>query len=392
MRVKIYLLSLILLSFLLGTVKEAAAITDPLSVPNNQYGIHIIDENDLNNAAKLVNSSGGDWGYVTLVIADSERKVSKWQSIFNKLNELHLIPIVRLATTLKDDMWEKPHPVDSILWANFLSQLNWFTKNRYIILFNEPNHAKEWGGEIDPEGYFEVLKSFSAALKSSSQDYFILPAGLDASSPNSFETMDEVNFLKKIIAVNSDFFSYIDGWTSHSYPNPGFVGGVYNSGRGTLKTYQWELKLLQQLGLTKKLPVFITETGWPHAEGSTYNKNYYTSQKVSDLIKFAGENIWTGKENIVAITPFILNYQSLPFSNFSWALVNSNDFYPQYYTYQSIQKTKGQPLLVSPTPTPEQEVLGTQDIDTTKKSSLSQRLALLISAGIRIMFSYLIKT
>ena len=38
---------------------------NPLAVPNNRYGIHIVDTNDIPQLPALVNSSGGDWGYVT---------------------------------------------------------------------------------------------------------------------------------------------------------------------------------------------------------------------------------------------------------------------------------------------------------------------------------------
>jgi len=58
------------------------AAENPLSVPNNSFGIHILDENDLEDAAKLVNSGGGDWGYVTFVIRSDERDSKRWQKVF----------------------------------------------------------------------------------------------------------------------------------------------------------------------------------------------------------------------------------------------------------------------------------------------------------------------
>src|SRR3989338_6631395 len=84
------------------------AITDPLEVPNNKYGIHIIDENDLENAATLVNSSKGSWGYVTMVIREDDRDLHKWQSIFDRMKVFKLIPIIRLATKLSGSMWVVP--------------------------------------------------------------------------------------------------------------------------------------------------------------------------------------------------------------------------------------------------------------------------------------------
>src|SRR3989338_9559678 len=110
----------LLLFSLVFSPRKALAVYNPLSVSNNKYGIHIIDENDLENASFLVNSSGGDWGYVTLVIPENERKIDKWQNIFKRLNKLHLIPLVRIATSLKDDFWLKPKNEDVLIWADFL--------------------------------------------------------------------------------------------------------------------------------------------------------------------------------------------------------------------------------------------------------------------------------
>jgi len=57
------------------------ATYEPLSVPNNKYGIHIAEMTDLKDAAALVNSQNGDWGYVTLVIQDGDRNTGKWQEL-----------------------------------------------------------------------------------------------------------------------------------------------------------------------------------------------------------------------------------------------------------------------------------------------------------------------
>lgn len=50
-----------------------SAINSPTSVVNNKFGIHITDEKDLQDASLLINSNGGDWGYVTFVITERKR-------------------------------------------------------------------------------------------------------------------------------------------------------------------------------------------------------------------------------------------------------------------------------------------------------------------------------
>ena len=87
MKIGIFLLVSFL--FLLFT-PSVRAIEDPTSVANNKYGIHIVDENDLNRARELVNSSGGDWGYVKVVIQESERSQGRWQGVFDTMRREHL--------------------------------------------------------------------------------------------------------------------------------------------------------------------------------------------------------------------------------------------------------------------------------------------------------------
>ena len=338
----IFLLALVLLK--INYLKPAFAINDPLQVPNNKYGIHIVDENDLENAATLVNSSNGLWGYVTMVIREDDRNLDKWQAIFNRMKSYKLIPIIRLATKLTGNYWMKPDESEIQKWSDFLTTLTWPIKNRYVIVFNEPNHAKEWGGTVNPEEYGRLLIKYSQSLKQKNSDFFILPAGLDASAPNSSVTMDEVNFLKILLKEHPDVAGYIDGWTSHSYPNPGFRGKITDSGRGTLQTFDWELSLLKDLGIDKFFPVFITETGWPHREGDQIVNSYYSADEVGNLIAQTAQTIWSDSR-ITAITPFLLNYLSEPFSNFSWQVKNEADFYPQFDSYRSIPKHAGRPVI-----------------------------------------------
>ncbi len=323
---------------------DTEAVVDPLDFPNNKYGIHIIDENDLYDAASLVNSSGGDWGYVTLVIRDDDLNLEKWQKIFALLGNWHLIPILRLATHLSGDTWVKPDAGEADKWSDFLSRLHWPVKNRYLVIFNEPNHAKEWGGELNPAEYARILVSFSEKLKNLSSDFFILPAGLDASAPDGKETINEVNYIKQMVEAVPNIYSYIDGWTSHSYPNPGFIGKPSDTGRGSLQTFRWEMEILISLGQKADFPIFITETGWPHMEGSWYNRYFYDSGKISIFLNEAADTVWNDPK-IVAVTPFVLNYQSYPFSNFSWKKEGNNGYFIYYDTYRSFQKTAGTPQL-----------------------------------------------
>lgn len=331
---------LAILSFI--TLQPVKATIDPLSTPNNKFGIHIVDENDLDDAASLVNSSGGSWGYVIMVITENDRNIAKWQSTFDKMRRLKLIPIIRLATHPEGEFWAKPKKDDAATWAKFLSSLNWVVENRYVILFNEPNHAKEWGGALDPAGYGEIAQTFAQKLKEKSSDFFVMPAGFDASAPNSSETMEMGNFLKQMLTASPEFFKNFDGWVSHSYPNPGFSGSPNAFGKGTIRSYLWETSFLKNLGVVKNLPVFITETGWIHDEGKAYNSSYLSINTLADFFADAFTDAWNN-DNLALVAPFLLNYQDEPFDHFSWKKIATKEFYPQYERVKTLEKTKGEP-------------------------------------------------
>ena len=313
---------------------------------NNKFGISLLQPTnlDIKNAAEMINSQGGDYGYATLVIQENDRDTKKWQGIFDELRKNHLIPIVRLATKPEGENWRRPEEKDADQWVAFLDSLNWIIKKRYIILFNEPNHATEWGGEVDPESYGKTASIFAQKLKERNKDFFIMLAGFDASAPHYPPTYeDEEIFLQKMLQVtlrqSSGQARYtlqdnIDGWASHSYPNPGFSGSPWDTGRKSIRGYEWELLLLKNLGISKELPVFITETGWKN--------NRYTANN----FQIAYENVWGSDNRVVAVTPFVFNYQSEPFLGFSWKHQGEESFYPQYDMIKELTKEKGEPEII----------------------------------------------
>lgn len=342
-----------LFSYLL-LISPARAITDPLSVPNNKYGIHIISatRDEASEAARLVNSNG-DWGYITVLAESGDRNEGKWQEFFNELRRRHLIPIVRLATKPQSDgTWEKPYEGEEKAWADFLDKLNWPTKNRYIVIYNEPNHANEWAGKADPKEYAEVLTKTIDALKNKNPDFFVMNAGLDASAPDKIpDYFDSEDYMRKMAEAVPGIFNKLDGWVSHSYPNPGFTGKPTSAGKGTVRTWEWELQVLRQLGMNKDLPIFITETGWKHSDGINNGSGFPSPATISQYYQEAFKNAWSSSR-IIAVTPFLLNYQQSPFDQFSFKKIEKNisekekvekPYHEFFYTLQNATKTSGKP-------------------------------------------------
>ena len=334
-------LFIVLATFILLTcffIKPAAAIYDPNSKPNNIVGIHILFPSELSEAARLVNSSGGDWGYVTIPIQASDKDLIKWQSFMDDARKNHLIPILRLATNgdyFNKVSWSKPTDADVLDFANFLNSLNWPTKNRYVEIYNEPNRGDEWGGSPNPAEYAEILSYAVDIFKQRSDEFFIISAGLDNASSNiAGQSVNEYYFMRQMDEAVPGIFDKIDGLGSHSYPNPGFSQPPSAYGYEGTASFKAELNLAQNLD-GKQLPVFITETGWtdtqiPESVQANYYKDTFTS-------------IWNDK-SVVAVTPFLLRAGSDPFAQFSF-IKDDSQKQGKYNALQSLQKNKGEPVL-----------------------------------------------
>jgi len=269
------------------------AIYDPRTVPNNKMGVHILNPSELEDATRLVNSNGGDWGYVTIPIQPGERDKDKWQAFMHQAKSLHLIPIVRITTIPQGGTWERANDTDLVDFANFLSELDWPVENRYIVLFNEVNRAAEWGGAVNPAKYTTIVRNAYQIFKERSNDFYLLGPALDMALPNSTTSLSATNYLRGMSVADPLVWTYFDGWASHSYPNPAFITSAKKTGLQSIVGYKTELALLH---LAPK-PIFITETGWDQTKlgDSVLAQNWSTAWST-----------WQSDPNVVAITPFLL--------------------------------------------------------------------------------------
>lgn len=322
---------LIAACYLLFAVSPVSAVTDPLSVPNNRYGVHILEPGELMSAAKLINSNGGKWGYVTVPIRSDDRDREKWTRFFIQCRNNYVIPIIRLATYINGDKWVTPSNFDLVDFANFLNDMPWPVKNRYITIFNEPNHSNEWGGMLAPTDYASLLIEARDIFKTRSDDFYILNAGLDMSAPNSATSMDALLYYRKMTRALPGWYQAIDGFAVHAYPNPGFKASPLSTSRYGITSYRYETNLLKSLGLRPDKPVFITETGY------TGNNEFY---------KTAFTSVWR-ENNIVAVTPFVLFAGAGNFVPFSLtdSAHNPRGYYNDIY---NLPKISGSPLLNPP--------------------------------------------
>lgn len=338
----------------------ALAIEDPLSKPNNKVGIHLLFTTELDEAATLVNSNGGEWGYVIIPIQSGDRDLEKWQNFLDKAGEKKLIPIIRLATQgdyFNTQVWRRPRHEDVLDFANFLNSLEWPTKNRYIVVFNEVNRGDEWGGSANPLEYAELLSYAVTIFKSLNQDFFIIGGGFDNAAPNQgTQYIDQYTYMIRMNEHKPGIFNQIDGYASHSYPNPGFSQPPDVVSNKSISSFIYERNLLNKLSI-KKLPIFITETGWSNeAVNESLRATYYEQ---------AFNGAWSDPD-IVTVIPFVLRAAG-PFAKFSFMTENGAET-EQYKRIKSMSKIKG-------TPTLNKKVLGVKDPlkpTETKKFTVEQ--------------------
>lgn len=351
MKIRRYCLIASLFSIVLFYPGQTLAVYDPLSVPNNKIGIHILFTDEIFLAKDFSNTNGGDWGYVTIPIQAGDKDIKKWQRFMDDAKKYHLTPIIRIATEgdyFEKSTWRKPEDEDIIDFANFLNSLDWPVKNRYVLVFNEVNRGDEWEGKADPLEYAEILSYAVTVFKSKSQDFFIISSGLDNAAGTDGINYNEYDYLKLMNDSVPGIFNQIDGFSSHSYPNPAFSQPPSINTPKSIYSFRYESDLIGQMSI-KKTPVFITETGWDQEAVSEKNAIKYFSQALDGAWK---------DSNIVAITPFLLRAGEGPFRKFSFADGNGNkkDIFKMF---EDLPKTKGEPNLY-----PEEKVLGTKKIES----------------------------
>lgn len=331
------LLTISLITLLVFATSRVYAIEDPRDKPNNKIGIHILFDSELSDAAELVNSNGGDWGYALIPIQAGDKNLEKWQKFMNEARDRHIIPIIRLATEgdfFNTKVWRRPREEDILDFANFLHSLDWPTQNRYVVIFNEVNRGDEWGGEANPARYAELLSYAVTIFKSRSPNFFIISAGMDNAAPSQgTKYIDQYSYLRQMNAAVPGIFNQIDGFASHSYPNPGFSQPPSAITPKSISSFVYERSLLRQLS-NKKLPIFITETGW--------SKESINDETQATYYQEAFATVWQDPD-IVAITPFILK-ASGHFAQFSF--LNENGTPTKHYTFiKNLSKIKGEPTL-----------------------------------------------
>lgn len=307
-------------------------VASPVMAAGEVLGIHVLGPSEVEQASMLLSTPDKASHTITVPLSfDDLNKRDLWQHFFDTAASSNLQPIVRFTTRFEAGSWTVPNRAEVIKMIDFLTAMDWHRDDMTVILFNEPNHAAEWGGKIDPQSYALIADFAADWLKTEPKKYIVLPAGMDLAAPNGSTTMEAFNYLRQVFQAAPDFVSKLDGWTSHSYPNPGFASSPSKRDKGSLRGYEHELAFLKEF-TPHALPVYITETGWDQRTLSDYQvKLYY---------RLAYDSIWKQDPRIKTVTPFLLRGAPGTFAPFSFLDAQGRPT-AAYEAYRTILNRKG---------------------------------------------------
>jgi hypothetical protein len=295
-------------------VVQVAPLPGPIAqgpIPNNIVGLNVArlhQPNYIWATSDVVNANGGDWGYLTVVwtIQDREDRMAEYnlQLFLDRCYEFHVQPIVRVATKFEakreptvpgqpavkpnqqgaEGSWTRPDWDEPLKWREFFERGKWPTRHAWIVIGNEPNLGREWGGAVDAAGYARyldhVLDVFADAPR-----FDIVSGALDISNTTAMPVMqDALEFLDEMGATVPGLFARLPAWASNPYHVPNLGPGV----RYTHKAYEAEL---DRIG--REMPVLITEAG-----------NLQTGDE-QEIARFYAEAFrdWMADPKVVAATP-----------------------------------------------------------------------------------------
>jgi hypothetical protein len=302
----------------------------------NKRGVHLLlDDGNTKFSEQLweqhivwAGRLSGPGGYAVQLVRSDDLKPESWQKMIDLLDREGQIPIIRLAT-FKDEQnqwWTAPTPdpdgrgykSEADRYRRFFDAITWPSDTVLVTVANEPNRPDEWGGAPNPAAYARFLRDVAEALgRVTSVKVLVLNGALDAYAPSaSFGrtfAIDSELFMEGMKTEVPDIFDRLDGWASHAYPlgpfgeHPGRQvfkiddvrpnasprrqppPGIVNRG---VNGYGWELWKLQQLGVKRELPVYVTESGWRHSSSQvpdSRDKDFATvdDARFAELVELA---------------------------------------------------------------------------------------------------------
>jgi hypothetical protein len=301
---RVLLTASVLLVSLFLSAAPAAAVS---------YGVHIMNPSEIAQVSSGFEPyrSPGDKVYVTVpfTLADMN-KLTEWQAAFDTARDKNIVPLVRVTTRFDAEKkaWVVPTRQEMLMIVTAMNVLAWPQDERHVILFNEPNHAAEWNGAVNPEEFAQVSGFLANWFQTEPYNYIVLPAAADLAAPNGSGTWEAFKFWGAVLSADPTYLEKFDAWNSHSYPNPGFIASPTAQGKNSMRGFEHELDFLAKHS-SKQWQVYITETGW--------RETRQNRGRLASYYQVAHRTIWNNPQ-VVAVTPFVWQGAPGPFEEFSF--------------------------------------------------------------------------
>jgi len=222
-----------------------------------------------------------------------------------------LLSVVNAPTYLRADPSVTGPPMDYTEYRRFMQQLaeRYRGKVEAYELWNEPNLAREWGGDVlDPARFAALVAEGAQGVRAGDPDALVISGAPGVTGIDDGVTaIDDRAFLRGMLEAG--VAQWVDGIGAHPYGfanppeesarDPQHVAPSHNDHpsfffRDTLEDYR---AILLEYGAGDK-PIWVTEFGWPSMEGLNMDTTgweyalYVSEQQQADYLARALQIGW----------------------------------------------------------------------------------------------------
>jgi polysaccharide biosynthesis protein PslG len=252
-----------------------------------------------------------------------------YKRVIDRANERGLNVLVNVSHAPDWALTGDPHlPADPEAFADFMGRLAGEFAGQIAAwqIWNEPNLIDETHQQVSPEGYLELVRLASPAIRQADPDALIVSPGLGPTGLMYDDwALDDAWYLEYLFGLNNgeiiDYFDVIalhaygagnspdTYWPSNPAENPGWVEGA----EFYFRRAEEMRRIIEFAGINDK-PVWITETGWtlPNSNPMYGYGDWMTEELQAAYLSRALEIIQTEWDWVDQV--FIWHFNAAPYS------------------------------------------------------------------------------